>query len=384
MGVETGTVGIASKTPFDYNTIPVADDASEVDQIMIGDGTDAACILTGEWKTSQICIGVIQFVANIPFKVPGVIKPIAVRHQSVLPLIRDLVMVRAYGTEHYADLEYSYVEKVYIPPGVEKTFEFETKRGISNTSEFSVEVTANMGVSIEGLFDFGLEVKTGYSQSSTSYQETTEKWSEKLSGPADFWKYQQVVFYAACVTARQEYRPFLEQSGVRFVEKAGSFFFITAAFRNATPTTKPKQVPSLDDHKLIDYLLGSGFNKWSIQPISRLEGKLIKADEGDAIWLVLDEKLSHVLNPAVYDALFNSGVPLKFLPKVLVDRMPIGPTLGEGTQLIGGDGGVFLLHGGQKRNVASPDTMVKYNFNWSRVKQVGAGTAQYPTGPLIA
>jgi hypothetical protein len=59
-------------------------------------------------------------------------------------------------------------------PNVKETVTSEKKHGISSTTEISAEVTASLGVSIEGLFDFGLEAKGGFKKSTTIIGEDTE------------------------------------------------------------------------------------------------------------------------------------------------------------------------------------------------------------------
>ena len=86
MATEPAVAVAAAASTFDYATIPVAKDATEVDRILGGDGVDPACILTSEWRTSWIRLGVANAgsFGNIPVQVPGLIKPIAVKQRYVV------------------------------------------------------------------------------------------------------------------------------------------------------------------------------------------------------------------------------------------------------------------------------------------------------------
>jgi hypothetical protein len=64
---------------FDYASIPVVSEPSEVDRLMGGDGIAPACILATEWRAHQISIGTLA--NNAPALVPAIIKPVAIMHQ---------------------------------------------------------------------------------------------------------------------------------------------------------------------------------------------------------------------------------------------------------------------------------------------------------------
>ena len=169
------------------------------------------------------------------------------------------------------------------------------------------------------------------------------------------------------------------------MNKGGYLFFVTPAFRNATATSKSKPIAAeLEDFRLIEYLLGGGFDKWAAQPIGKLEGQLVKADRYDPLYLVLDEKLSQISSPDIVDFLFNPDPPRRVLPKLLVDRMPRGPTLGEHTRLLTGPGGAFLVYNDTKRHITSPEVFARYNFNWSQAFAFGDGMKLFADGPEIS
>jgi hypothetical protein len=86
----------------------------------------------------------------------------------------------------------------------------------------------------------------------------------------------------------------------------------------------------------------------------------------------------------IYYGLFGTNATVqKYLHKAMVDLMPKGATLGAGTQLISGDGGVYLLSNGVKRHIHEPATMAKYRFDWGSAHDIGAEVSKYPTGPEI-
>jgi hypothetical protein len=75
----------------------------------------------------------------------------------------------------------------------------------------------------------------------------------------------------------------------------------------------------------------------------------------------------HVPDVATYERLFRSWDGIATLPDV--DELPDRPPLGDGTMLVRGDatGAVYVIDQGRKRRIASPHTMDKYWFDWSRV-----------------
>ena len=274
-----------------------------------------------------------------------------------------------------------------MPDGQTTTCTFAMKRGISKTTEYSLEVTNSVGGSIEGIFDFSIEVKSRVTESTTTYSEYTESYTQEVKGPADRWRYQQVVLYATAIANEPRNAEFLTKGEVEYVEKDGSLMFITLAYHNATDNshnTKARQVKSgYEDHEFIDYLLGPGFNKWSAQPMSKLEGDLVKAEGNDTVYLVLDKKIRHISNYDVFLAVFDPKAKIKTFPKVLVERMPQAEELGSGTEMISTKDGTFLLHNGIMRPI-SGDAMRKYGFNTTRVRAIsGDGTEEYSLGPNI-
>ncbi|OAL51540.1 hypothetical protein IQ07DRAFT_598401 [Pyrenochaeta sp. DS3sAY3a] len=115
------------------------------------------------------------------------------------------------------------------------------------------------------------------------------------------------------------------------------------------------------------------------------EGKHIKGDSNDAIYLVLDGKLRHVANPAVWEALFGTGEwKFQVVPQALVDNFSKGAAIDQTTPLIKGDGDpVYLIDEKKKRWISSPDVFNRYGFSWDTIKSVGSVSDLIPSGPNI-
>jgi hypothetical protein len=117
----------------------------------------------------------------------------------------------------------------------------------------------------------------------------------------------------------------------------------------------------------------------------KFEGKHIKGDQSDPIYLVLDQKLRHVASPAVWEALFGKGEwKFETVPQALVDNFAKGPALDQTTPLIKGDGDpVYLIDEKKKRWISSPDVFKRYGFSWDTIRSVGSVAELLPDGPKI-
>jgi hypothetical protein len=117
----------------------------------------------------------------------------------------------------------------------------------------------------------------------------------------------------------------------------------------------------------------------------KFEGKHIKGDQSDPIYLVLDQKLRHVANPTVWEALFGKGEwKFQTVPQALVDNFPKGAALDQTTPLIKGDGDpVYLIDDKKKRWIINPDVYNRYGFSWDTIRAVGSVVDLIPSGPNI-
>lgn len=120
-------------------------------------------------------------------------------------------------------------------------------------------------------------------------------------------------------------------------------------------------------------------------PDPSVEGKRIKGDKEDAIYLVLGLKLRHIANPTVYEALFGSGKwNFETIPQAFVDVYPKGSALDQRTPLVKGfDDPVYLIDEGKKRWITSPDVFNRYGFSWDKITSVGSVVDLIPSGANI-
>lgn len=116
------------------------------------------------------------------------------------------------------------------------------------------------------------------------------------------------------------------------------------------------------------------------------EGKRIKGDASDPVYLVLDGKLCHIANPTVYKALFGTGdITYQTVPQQMVDSFPKGPQLNRRTPLVKGfDAPVYLIVQDKKRWLSSPDVFNRYKFAGSEIVPIGDVVDLVASGPQIS
>jgi hypothetical protein len=335
--------------------LKVAKSLAEVDRFMMEDeSNDPGCILglENEWHPTSLALMGGQS------KVQARIKPIAVMHQ--------------------------YNTRVNMKTGQSQEHSFELSKGISTTSSTSNELSVSMGVSIEGLFNFGMSATTTNTLSTTRSEETKYILKETLKGPIHFCLYQQVVLYATMVPKNGPVRAFLENANVTVYDKEHALYFITPAFRSQKPDSKPAEITTLTEAEFGDYLMGEAFDKWSTQPVGKLEGKRIVGDGSPAVYLVLDKKLRHIENPQVYDNLFGNNRQLQGELQGLVDNMPKGTPFTNSTPLVRGvDGKIYLIDDCKKRHIRSSEVFNKFGFDWNHVVNIDHEADKIPDGVTV-
>lgn len=119
---------------------------------------------------------------------------------------------------------------------------------------------------------------------------------------------------------------------------------------------------------------------------NNFEGKRIRGDASDPVYLVLDGKLCHIANPAVYEALFGtSSITFETVPQQMVDNFPKGAQLNRRTPLVKGfDDPVYLIDQDKKRWLSSPDVFNRYKFSWDKIVKIGDVVDLVATGPKIS
>ncbi|KAL1593672.1 hypothetical protein SLS59_009186 [Nothophoma quercina] len=104
------------------------------------------------------------------------------------------------------------------------------------------------------------------------------------------------------------------------------------------------------------------------------EGKRIKGDKDDSVYLVLDGKLRHIADPTVYEALFgNKDITFETVPQPMVDSFTKGSALDQ----------LYLIDEKKKRWIKSPEAFNRYAFSWDKITPIGSIVDLVASGPDI-
>jgi len=113
-----------------------------------------------------------------------------------------------------------------------------------------------------------------------------------------------------------------------------------------------------------------------------MEGKRIKGDASDDVYLCLEGKLRHVTSPQVYAGLFGKA-PYETVHQGLVDHYPKGQPLDQVTSLVQGfDAPIYLIDQGQKRHIHDEATLNTY-FAGGKVTNIGSVVSLLPDGSQV-
>jgi len=340
-----------------FSGIKFARSTSDVDELMGGSGTEPGCVLTtGEWANIGLKIG--------SQRIPALMKPIAVMQK--------------------------YVERVIVNEGVIREKTFRSKRGLSKVVSMSLEAKASAKGSIQGWFEWNLEASTHLGVVTDQSEEWEETSKEQLHGPLDFRVYQQVIFYAFVLGARasDETRRSLVTTfkNTTLYYNDRLVFYIVPAWRDRPADRKEVKVPTLfDEDEFIEYLADAALRKWKSTPMGPLEGKAIKIQNADPIYLVLDGKLRHIANPTVYTGLFGNNYAPQIMNRLLVGIMPQGPDLKETKPLqkLANNPAIYLIDEGKKRLISDMFSFYKYHFSLSSIVDGGARLTNMSAGLMI-
>lgn len=113
-------------------------------------------------------------------------------------------------------------------------------------------------------------------------------------------------------------------------------------------------------------------------------GRRVLDRKSGAIFLMIDDRLRHIPNPATYDNLFRDWSGIGDLGNLVGQAR--GEPLADGAYLASGtpDGKVFLILDNSKRWVAGPPVMDRYHFKWNAVRKLSAEQlAAMPDGPTL-
>jgi len=133
---------------------------------------------------------------------------------------------------------------------------------------------------------------------------------------------QQVVLYATMVTKSDLGRSLLDNHKITVYEKENTLYFIIAEFRGKNTDQKPSEIATLTAEKFADYLMDEGLDRWSMQPVDKLEGKRNKGNGSDQAYLSFDKKLRHISSPNTYAGFFGDLWYHEMEAQDLVDHMP--------------------------------------------------------------
>jgi hypothetical protein len=110
-------------------------------------------------------------------------------------------------------------------------------------------------------------------------------------------------------------------------------------------------------------------------PRHDLDGLRLLQPGSPDVWLIFGGERHRIASSAVFDALFSEVE--KLVPFQGVDRIPLGPELGEGTCLIRADGAlsIYLLARAsngqvQKHFIPTYESLVDFAFNEGAVRAV--------------
>ncbi|MCY1042307.1 hypothetical protein OV208_13360 [Corallococcus sp. bb12-1] len=165
-----------------------------------------------------------------------------------------------------------YISQRYIPDGTSSSHTFEKKKGYSSETSVSTEVKASVGVNILGC-DASMEVTTGFTYTQGISSETTESWTDTVTGPATFYVYQAVLVYCTRVTANNDTRAALSVGNTSYVERNGEFFFLALVFKDS-PETLDESIQPVNEQDFNAYLLNAGWGRWYTDLVIKGKGHL--------------------------------------------------------------------------------------------------------------
>ncbi|KAK5050019.1 hypothetical protein LTR84_004139 [Exophiala bonariae] len=221
--------------------LKVADGPSEVGRLMMGQGAEVACILSNEWNETGISL--------VNESTPGYLVQF---DRYVRASMKPITAIQKYN------------DRIVVQDHQEVKHTFTVRKGVSKTTEVSLELTVGMGASIKGIFEFGVLATGKVAQSVTKSDETEETWEEKLKGPVDTWRYQQVVLYATRVKKSDVVMfSLILDADAAFYEKGDSYYVITPAYRRVKADSRSSELTTIKQKVFVEDLLISGFPRWS-------------------------------------------------------------------------------------------------------------------------
>ncbi|QDT24603.1 hypothetical protein [Gimesia chilikensis] len=113
-----------------------------------------------------------------------------------------------------------------------------------------------------------------------------------------------------------------------------------------------------------------------------LNGLRVQLPGNPAIYLIDEGCKRHIPNPSTFDNLFRDW---SFTQDLDIDEIQTGSPISDGAILAQGKGRaeVYLIDGGMKRHVPSPQLMDRYNFRWPTDRIDVALIDAIPTGRPI-
>lgn len=227
-------------TKVDYSKFPLVTDNHGLDNALKGATKSPGCLITSKWYEGESISAAGKFY-------PTYIKPIA------------------------AFL--AYVDKKSVPKGVTSSYTITKKVGFQQEFGRTVEIEVSVSKGILGC-DASLSVTTGFQYKSTITNETTESWTDTVTGPATYWVYQPVIVYATQVRATAETKSFLDLGKTKYVKKGDYFYFLAAVYRDSH-TLSSKDLSPLNPLELQTYLLNGGWSRWFKKAPNKAEGYLL-------------------------------------------------------------------------------------------------------------
>lgn len=114
------------------------------------------------------------------------------------------------------------------------------------------------------------------------------------------------------------------------------------------------------------------------------DGALVQTANDGKVYLVINEQLRWVPNPATFNNLFISNASIASVPDA--NGYLVGPQLTDGAYLAqaAGNPKVYLIVDGTKRWVTSPEAMNAFSFNAAKIRGLTAAQlAAIPDGPNV-
>ena len=114
------------------------------------------------------------------------------------------------------------------------------------------------------------------------------------------------------------------------------------------------------------------------------EGRVVKKDGADSVYIIQGGKRHYIPNPDVYFALLVNWDKIYVMKAEELDAIPEGEPLSLDACLIKGDQSdpVYLYSNGVKCYIVSSDDFNKVGFNWDKIKTMKQSEVDsIPTGP---